>query len=461
MMLVGCIAVAALIAVAVIVKQFRTDALTWDMGSTYILVVGIAFHMGLGLSKLTGSDEYRVDSSGVRQLVNPGWISSVVPSHQVVVLVAAAVVGWLALAKRRSVVIPLPASLWTSFIVIALAVDYLRYGSLPSGEPLLMLVSLIAACAAVRSRAGVITGAATFVLGMCILGALIAVVNSAAAIQTCTVKCSIGGIIFSGPTSHGNSLGLILACGLPFVWMAFRGQARVWLVIYVAANLALSGSRTAMLAGAAGLVVLVVTNPSIQGRIVSGRNQWFAIGSATCLAVTSLLVPRLITDPNFATGRGRLWELAFSRIEGTPLFGEGSTAWYREFTAGSFGSASAYSTHNQWVEATLFLGMVGVVLFGAIVFAFMMPRSANSRFLIAPVLAVIFSLGVTERPIALALVDLISWVLFALIMISVGDSPLQGKASPYLQAVPGIHTVGQIPSESKKRLSMRGRNVIA
>ncbi|WP_230598361.1 O-antigen ligase family protein [Rhodococcoides fascians] len=287
-----------------------------------------------------------------------------------------------------------------------------------------MLAAIVGACAACRSREGAIAGAAVFALGLCVFSGFTAVVNPDSVLQSCTVKCSLSGFLYSGAASHGNSLGLILAVALPFVWLAFNGRVRLVLVGYLLINLGLTGSRSSIIAGLVALAVLIITRPGIRDAVVRGRSVSVGVLAAVVAACVSLVLPWLVTDPDFATGRGRLWNLAQGLSTKNLFFGQGSTSWFREYSAGSFGRAAAYSSHNQWVEVTLFLGFVGVILFAAIVWFLLVP--SKNRLLVAPILVAIFALGVTERPIALALVDLMSWALFALFMISNCESGIAG-----------------------------------
>ena len=442
-MLVTAILVSALIALVVIVREFRAGELTWDIGSYFLIVIGAAFELGLFVAKLTGS-KYSLDlDTGLRSLETSRW-ESVVPSHQVTITLAVSLALALALASRRKLKIPIPAALWIGFIVLALAVDFVRYGNIPSGEPILMLAGIVGACAASRTRAGAIAGAAMFVLGLCIAGAMIAVLNPDSVLQECTVKCNMTDFIYSGASNHGNSFGLILAVGLPFVWLAFNGKSRLILVGYVLFNLVLTGSRTSIIAGLVALALLALTNPGIRGNIVRGAREFVTLSAVLGAAATSLIVPYVVTNPNFATGRGRLWNLAQHLANKNLWFGQGSTSWFREYSAGSFGRAAAYSSHNQWVEVTLFLGVVGVAIFAWIICGFM--TSGDNRFLVAPVLVAIFVLGITERPIALALVDLMSWALFALIMVLSADQTSSSK----LQQAEG-HRHFSRPDEVQRR----------
>src|SRR5690606_22955002 len=101
-------------------------------------------------------------------------------------------------------------------------------------------------------------------------------VNPTAALHSCLDKCTFIGEVFTGTSSHGNALALFLTLGLPFVWLAFKSKARLWMMIYLGFLIAISGSRTSLAVAGAVIAVLWITSPNLAGRTATARASVFA-----------------------------------------------------------------------------------------------------------------------------------------------------------------------------------------
>ncbi len=104
------------------------------------------------------------------------------------------------------------------------------------------------------------------------------------------------------------------------------------------------------------------------------------VGTVAAVGINSLL-PKSIThflsrghgsanDVGTLTGRTRLWEVVIGRIERSPLFGYGwNTGRFEIFDKSS--RFPQIHTHNMYLQCLLYLGIVGFILFAAMIVYFL------------------------------------------------------------------------------------------
>lgn len=432
--------VAASAATALVVAfVIRRRSIEWDLASTFILLAGWAYQLPRMLGKLTGGIVYRRDLDGELVAMSGGWTDPLRTAADYAVLGLALFVIVRSIRRSQVITWSRPGLALIGIVLIGAAVQAVLGASPPPLTRTVLIVSVLVATTVLRtSRAAVAAGAAMLAVTVCIAGGMTAAVAPAAVQSPCRDKCSPAGFLYSGVESHGNSLGLLLALSIPFIWTAF-GSARVraWMTGYVGFNLLLTGSRTALLAGVVALAVAIVVGMKVD----VGRVNWrggLAVAAAAITAGIALVFPFLEDDPSFATGRGRLWRLARSEISERPIFGSGLDRWSELFQFGQFGRAAAYSTHNQWLDILLISGWVGAAL---LVFAVVtwLTREPACRYAAAPVLAAVFVMGITERPIAVNYVNELTWALLALVILAqpsrADDADV--SARPSLPGTPG------------------------
>ncbi|KLL96068.1 hypothetical protein NJ76_19580 [Rhodococcus sp. IITR03] len=420
------------------------------MGATFVFVLGWSSQLPFLYTRLTTETGYRRNLWGELTEVSarPPEIA-VMASNAVVVLIALAML-WRGIREpaTRTVSVFGVAAMLT--LIVAMSIEPAGWVNFATGQPAVLLILLAAATFAAPSRRGAITGGAVFALSFAVVGGLLAVVRPERVFMECSAKCSVIGEIYTGASTHGNTVGLITAAGLPFVWLAFTGKVRLWMVLYLALNLAASGSRTAMAAAGVTLVALIITQPAAEGDGARGRNLPVLTLGTIVAIVVALILPFTVTEDRFATGRGYLWRLALEQFEETPFIGAGLTSWNRFYQDGEFGAAAAYSTHNQWVEMLLLGGVVACVIF-LIGFLSMLAIGDRSRkFLVAPVLLSVCILGIAERPLSIGVVNSMTWVLIALVVVSSSIRVRTPSASPSLQARP-TSTRSLVPTTTGSR----------
>jgi hypothetical protein len=139
--------------------------------------------------------------------------------------------------------------------------------------------------------------------------------------------------------------------------------------------------------------------------------------SSLVFTIVALGIALPLSSPpdEFATGRGFLWRLVLEETKKDVVFGLGSGYWQELYKSGAFGAASAYSTHNQWVETYLLAGIVGVILLFVAVLSWSNLKSPSSRTVLVPIVVTFLTLGLVERPIPIAEVSGSTFALLSLI----------------------------------------------
>lgn len=419
---------AAVVTLLVLIRGRRNIAYEWDMGSTFLYVIGLAYMVPTAAAKLTNSFVYQDNGPFQEKTISGlGWADRLISLSDYASIAMAVAAFAIAVIKPGHIPWTPLATPFIGMVAIGTAVTLAATGQAPTGQPLMLIMALVAAAVTRTSKRAIAMGITALMLTEIFVSTLVLVVNPTASLQACSDKCTFLGEIFTGASSHGNGLALMLTLGLAFVWLATKGRTRIWLVAYMLFVLATTGSRTALAVGAAVTAVLIVTRVGLTGN--RGEGRWpalagLAAASAASLSLAMVLVPH---DPAFVTGRGQLWTLAWAKFQESPVVGSGLTAWADLYERGWFGPAAAYSTHNQWMEALLFTGLVGAAMLLWFTVSALNWRTGRGHvLLVAPIILAIFGLGIFERPISISSVDSATWALLGLIMLS--DSRAEKRA---------------------------------
>ncbi|MCP4959176.1 MAG: hypothetical protein GY925_07890 [Actinomycetia bacterium] len=175
-------------------------------------------------------------------------------------------------------------------------------------------------------------------------------------------KCSVFGSLYQGVFENGNAISLIALAGLALVP---RTRARLPAVVLAAGFVFLllaSGARTSLV----GLALGAITSLAIAWTSVRTRDSMLrprpliVFGLVTAVAVGGLLLAARATDPNYLSGRGRLWIAARESDELFSVFGAGSDAWERILEVQGLPDLS---THSQYVLLAVAGGAIAVGLF--------------------------------------------------------------------------------------------------
>jgi O-antigen ligase len=192
----------------------------------------------------------------------------------------------------------------------------------------------------------------------------------------------------SWPLGYANGLGLVAVLGLLLALRDRSGLGRVAVAICTLAAV-LTFSRTALLAGAAGLSVAA----ALAGRIP----RRFALGGALALAIAAVLLAQPVAA-RFAApspderdahrlldvsghGRAELWAVAWEEGREHPLVGGGAGTWARAYVEEQRSTAAPANAHSLPLETFAELGLAGVALLAA--FALAVVRRARRDPLLA------------------------------------------------------------------------------
>ena len=269
---------------------------------------------------------------------------------------------------------------------------------------------------------------------------------------------------FWGLASHANNLGPIAVVALLLLrWRPYRWVGlNILTAIAALTSLLLSQSKTALIAGAAALVVLlgyhvinVIRGTKISQNITLAQLAWIA---APFFFASSLLVgisigigsnvgdhllARFGEQASTFTGRDLIWSVTLREWEENPLFGYGPGLWGDEFAArqGFLGVAS--NAHNQFVDVLGSSGLVGLICFSA--YLLLLLRYAGSLASRTGGISLAFAIFIflrciTEVPLKTGNVTtpdfLIHFIFFGVLLrgisaLSKVEDPIHGLRSPH------------------------------
>ena len=249
---------------------------------------------------------------------------------------------------------------------------------------------------------------------------------------------------FWGVASHANNLGpiavvfLLLLMWKPYRWLGLNALS----VIAALVSLFLSQSKTAWIAGTAGLMVLlgyhmicIIREAKIGKQVSLAQFAWisgplvlafglvvaFSIGIELGLGDKALA--QLSDQPSLLTGRDIIWSITLNEWEANPLFGYGPSLWGSEFAArqGYLGVAS--NAHNQFVDALGSAGILGILCFAAyllLLLKYAWSLSGSTRGIALALVVFVLVRCVTEVPLKTANVTttdfLIHFILFNVLL---------------------------------------------
>jgi len=229
-----------------------------------------------------------------------------------------------------------------------------------------------------------------------------------------------------GLASHANSLGPL---ALLYLLLAFHQPYRRrwlhWLGLAVAFGVfILAQSKTAWVAAflLLGILAYYTLLPKFQRAWASGRANFQVMGIAIAAIAGAIGMLALVITvdvgqiwDSFArssageqaftlTGRGQIWEVAIEVWRGNPWFGYGPSLWDPEFRR-SIGMNFAFSAHSQFLQSLAgagILGMAGLALYLGIVmrYAFVLARATGGLSLALGLFLIIRSM--TETPLSTA-----------------------------------------------------------
>lgn len=225
-------------------------------------------------------------------------------------------------------------------------------------------------------------------------------------------KALVGDTVLAGPLSHGNSLGTMLALGLPVVLLIESRRTRSVAVAAVVVAVVWSASRTSIAAVAATLV-LVLIGPLAR----SPAARRYAVGLTLAAIVAVLAWIPLTTSSLYSYNyRGRVWIGSLRRWADSPLLGAGPDAYRAPGAYSSELGQYAFHGHNMLVNS---LAVGGWIMLAAVALLVLVASRLSSRAYAAGVtfpflwLATFLCVGILEVPTTFWLPgpsDLVVWL---------------------------------------------------
>ena len=249
-------------------------------------------------------------------------------------------------------------------------------------------------------------------------------------------KAVFGTNLLAGPFSQGNSLGIVMAGGLPFVGAAYRGRKRAFLVVLIALLVVLSGSRTSMLAVA--VIALVAMSRAVLEPTLS-RAVAFLAGISTLVA--TVVVPAMTKTATSFTGRGGIWQVSEQFWPSFKWFGLGPYAYSDPRFYGASGQVLLHG-HNTYVTTRTEIGLVGCMALAVLLISLLF--KAASVYGSDPVpmyfMLGILALGLLETPLRLDTVNDQGWVVWGGLII-LACAPKASLRGPTGHRAPGATAV--------------------
>jgi O-Antigen ligase len=189
-----------------------------------------------------------------------------------------------------------------------------------------------------------------------------------------STKSFIGHNQLASVFGHSNTLGIVIALGIPFILLLERRVVRLVVLALAIWVLVWSSSRTGVFA--AGFAFVLVSILRQVPRRLAGPVVW--VSSLIVLAVVFLL-PLRTTDPNAFTRRGAIWIGSLAEAHHNVLFGQGPN-WYSDIAQFDNDLGNQASSGHNWFVSTLALGgLVGLVLGAILIFRLLVLASRQLR----------------------------------------------------------------------------------
>lgn len=408
------LATAAIVALVVLVGAVRQARVCGDLDSSTVLTLAMAGLTSVPLVAVavTGSLTRRLDVFRELVAIRPSWYE---PALLLAMLLVWAVAVGLVFRHVTAGAARLHAAGLLVLLVWAVAhlSSGLRNGPVLTPRGGVLLACLLAATVLPRGR-GAAVGVAIVGVGLAIASGILPLFRYDVAFVACREHCTPLGASLEGVLPNENLLGLTLVATMPFAYLGFRGAARSWLTLYLAAMAVATTSRTASLAAVVTVAALLVVRPRLDGpRVPLARRSLAWVVLVVALAASVYVVrDQDVTNLN---QRPALWQVASSYVRESPWLGYGPERWATLYESSEIPRAAQRSAHNQWLDVLFVAGGVGLVLLVVALLA-MVWSAGVARPGIVLGIATIVMLGATEGAWAVATLDFLSFSLVALIL---------------------------------------------
>ena len=418
-LIIGILTLLSLIPWTIALRRARVFG-DWDLTSTLVLLIGVLANLPSTAYVIVSGRKERLDPLGDTVIGFPSWVNRIdfVTNSLMLAACVLFLVGRLLVARARVNTAPLIA---TVIVLTLIASDGLHGQPLWTPREFTLLAALLAAAVARPGRSALLGGAAVAMV-YTVLGGIESFVEQATVVRPCRADdpCSVLNILYAGVFTNENTFSLLVVVCIPFVWLGLRGKVRVLLACYLAFVALASGSYLAGATAILSVALLALLRPTLPDRSartpVAGVSPGRGLLAGAALAAATFLgfaVP--IRHARFGDLglRAAIWDQAKDEWTRSPLLGYGGKAWSAKYQGGDIPAATSPSLHNQWIDVLYAGGIVGLLLFAALL-AYLLFRGGTRGFPAAScVLLPVVLASVLERPWSFGISNSLTFALVA------------------------------------------------
>ncbi|MDX3451816.1 hypothetical protein PV396_07620 [Streptomyces sp. ME02-8801-2C] len=398
----------------------------WDLTTTWVLLVGVLANLPATVYVIVAGRQERLDPLGDSVIGLPEWANRIgTLSNSVLLIVCVIFFGYrLLIARARINAPPLVALV----LVLALAAsDGLHGQQLWTPRQLTLLAVLLAASVARPGRSALLGGASVAML-YTVLGGVEALIEPATVIRPCRSDnaCGVLGVLYSGVFTNENIFSLLLIVCIPFVWLGLRGRIRIVLACYVALIAVATSSVLAGMTAITAVVLLMLLRPRLPDEEAGGAEgatpgrSLLAVSVLAAVTAVGFVVPLRHASFGDLGLRAAIWDLAKEEWTGSQLLGYGGKAWSGKYNQGEIPAAVSPSLHNQWIDVLYAGGIIGLVLYAALLAYLLLRGGARGFPAVACVLLPVLLASVLERPWSFSISNSTTFALVAATLMPVG-----------------------------------------
>lgn len=210
-------------------------------------------------------------------------------------------------------------------------------------------------------------------LVLAILALIMAIVTPQAAFMITELGNIQGGYksssnrgLLAGPFSNANTLGIVMASSIPFVFLWRKISTRCLISIPILVALWLSVSRTSLIASG---IVLFLTLLVFNRQFSIIMQKTISLIIVVVVTAIQMLWPFVNTDQTVLTGRGEVWMVDIAAWQRNPWFGNGD-GWYAEqdIIQSGIWQVGHSNSHNTFLGWLTFGGLFYFACCAAIIF---------------------------------------------------------------------------------------------
>lgn len=435
----GILAVLSLIPIGAALRRARAFR-DWDLTATFVFLTAVLAGAPSVVYVIRSGRQERLDAMGDAVITFPEWVNRIgtVANGLLILTCVLFVVHRLVSARARLHAAPLIA---LALALLCTVSDGLHDQQFLVPRQFVLFAVLLAAAVARRGRSAVL-GATAAVLLFTVLSGVEALVEPASVLRECRADnpCGLVGIHYAGVFTNENIFSLLLALGVPLVWLSLRGRVRVVLACYVAFLAVATGSTMATVAAVASVALLVVLRPRLPdeaGRAPSTGRVLLSVPVVAGAALVGFAAPFLHPADDRLGDRATIWNMAKAELGDSPLIGLGGTSWSAKYPAGEIPAAVSPSLHNQWIDVLYAGGGIGLALFVLLLAHLLLRGRAAGWPVAACVLLPVLLASVLERPWSFGISNSLTYSLVAALLIPAAVRRVRPPALPAdAEAVP-------------------------